>query len=196
MIFRCGDRHISLIHLFPHQHMGIEKDILLVSWAYSAFINSINALMGRCCSSFNDATYSETEATPIWHLHSSKMKIKSSVKCRKTVTLDGFSDKVWSEWGDSNSRHLAPKASALPTALHPDMKFSNCGQTCGQRRFLTSYRRGESAVGPGVPRLSGFSEATARTWASRSQSKRATNCATPGYFVGVFHFVAQSAFLL
>ena len=48
----------------------------------------------------------------------------------------------WAEWGDSNSRHLAPKASALPTALHPDMKFSNCGQTCGQRRFLTSYRRG------------------------------------------------------
>ena len=27
---------------------------------------------------------------------------------------------VWPEWGDSNSRHLAPKAGALPTALHPD----------------------------------------------------------------------------
>ena len=26
----------------------------------------------------------------------------------------------WSEWGDSNSQHLAPKASALPVALHPD----------------------------------------------------------------------------
>ena len=39
-------------------------------------------------------------------------------------------------------RPFVPKASALPTALHPDMKFSNCGQTCGQRRFLTSYRRG------------------------------------------------------
>ena len=26
----------------------------------------------------------------------------------------------WSEMGDSNSRHLAPKASALPTALIPD----------------------------------------------------------------------------
>ena len=25
----------------------------------------------------------------------------------------------WSEWQDSNLRHLAPKASALPTALHP-----------------------------------------------------------------------------
>ena len=25
----------------------------------------------------------------------------------------------WSEWGDSNSRHPAPKAGALPAALHP-----------------------------------------------------------------------------
>ena len=28
------------------------------------------------------------------------------------------------------------------------MKFSNCGQTCGQRRFLTSYRRGEKCCQP------------------------------------------------
>ena len=27
----------------------------------------------------------------------------------------------WSEWRDSNSRHPAPKAGALPTALHPEM---------------------------------------------------------------------------
>ena len=26
----------------------------------------------------------------------------------------------WSEWRDSNSRHPAPKAGALPAALHPD----------------------------------------------------------------------------
>ena len=26
---------------------------------------------------------------------------------------------LWSEWRDSNSRHPAPKAGALPTALHP-----------------------------------------------------------------------------
>ena len=29
----------------------------------------------------------------------------------------------------------------------------------------------------------GFQRATARTWASRTQSRRATNCATPGYEV-------------
>ena len=26
---------------------------------------------------------------------------------------------IWSGWGDSNSRHPAPKAGALPTALRP-----------------------------------------------------------------------------
>ena len=45
-----------------------------------------------------------------------------------------------------------PKASALPTALHPVMKFSNCGQTCGQRRFLTSYRRGGKCCQPKCPK--------------------------------------------
>ena len=29
----------------------------------------------------------------------------------------------WSKWRDSNSRHPAPKAGALPTALHLDMKL-------------------------------------------------------------------------
>ena len=34
---------------------------------------------------------------------------------------------IWSEWGDSNSRHLAPKASALPPALHLEMfDFNPC----------------------------------------------------------------------
>ena len=62
-------------------------------------------------------------------------------RVKKPLKSDDFRG-FWSEWGDSNSRHLAPKASALPTALHPVMKFSNCGQIWGQRRFLTSSRRG------------------------------------------------------
>ena len=57
----------------------------------------------------------------------------------------------WSEWGDSNSRHLAPKASALPTALHPVMKFSNCGQIWGQRRFLTSFSNEKYPASDSVP---------------------------------------------
>ena len=32
------------------------------------------------------------------------------------------------------------------------MKFSNCGQTCGQRRFLTSYRRGGKCCQPNCPK--------------------------------------------
>ena len=80
-------------------------------------------------------------------VHRFKQSNKTNKRtCQKTGPF------IWSEWGDSNSRHLAPKASALPTALHPDMKFSNCGQTCGQRRFLTSYRRGEKCCQPKCPK--------------------------------------------
>ena len=35
-----------------------------------------------------------------------------------------FINTFWSEWGDSNSRHLAPKCRALPVELHPDIHFS------------------------------------------------------------------------
>ena len=51
----------------------------------------------------------------------------------------------WSEWGDSNSQHPAPKAGALPIALHPDISFSLprlvpgifrvCGHSCGQTQI-------------------------------------------------------------
>ena len=54
--------------------------------------------------------------------------------------------------GDSNSRPDGPKPPALPTALIPDIKFFNCGQTCGQRRFLTSYRREERRRRPMCPK--------------------------------------------
>ena len=70
---------------------------------------------------------------------------------RRNCSKNGFRS-VWSEWGDSNSRHLAPKASALPTALHPVINFSNCGQTCGQRRLLTNCRRMEKCCQPMCPK--------------------------------------------
>ena len=75
-------------------YMGIEKEILLVSWGNSVFINSMNAQICRCYASFNDATYSETEATPMLHLHGSQTPTKPSDKCRKTAISVGFSDKV------------------------------------------------------------------------------------------------------
>ena len=48
---------------------------------------------------------------------------KCGKKLQKQVAFDETTCFCWSEMGDSNSRHLAPKASALPTALIPDMKF-------------------------------------------------------------------------
>ena len=46
-------------------------------------------------------------------------------KRRKTAISGGFSY-FWSEMGDSNSRHPAPKAGALPTALIPVIYFYGC----------------------------------------------------------------------
>ena len=47
-----------------------------------------------------------------------------------------------------NLRHPAPKAGALPTALHPDIEFScsaACSHSCGQSGFLARFGyRGKS----------------------------------------------------
>ena len=94
-----------------------------------------------------------------------------------------FINTIWSEWGDSNSRHLAPKASALPTALHPVIKFSNCGQTCGQRRFLTNGFAELVPASGSVPAGCGLRLFPSWMGGICSQSRRATNCATPGYEV-------------
>ena len=78
----------------------------------------------------------------------------------------------------------SPKASALPTALIPDLVIefcARCGQTCGQAVFLTTSTCGGSACiagvsrdcGPGIFRLEGG--------AARSQTRRDTNFAIPGY---------------
>ena len=84
---------------------------------------------------------------------------KTELKTQKNRLFRRFFCKIWSECGDSNPGPPAPKASALPTALHPVMKFSNCGQTCGQRRFLTSCRRGGKYCQPNCPKaFRGFRE--------------------------------------
>ena len=55
-----------------------------------------------------------------------------------------------------------------------------CGRRCGQARFFGSFSTGEFPPQSTVPRTSGSS--LSGEWMSRlsSQSKRATNCATPG----------------
>ena len=100
------------------------------------------------------------------------------------VVFDKTTCFCWSEMGDSNSRHLAPKASALPTALIPDLGFefcARCGQTCGQAVFLTISTCGGSACIAGVSRDCGHGIFRLEGGATRSQSRRATNCATPRY---------------
>ena len=60
------------------------------------------------------------------------MRFRLCLDCRHKNTLKNpengcFLTKTtvfsWSEWGDSNSRHLEPKSSALPTGPHPDIYF-------------------------------------------------------------------------
>ena len=50
----------------------------------------------------------------------SKQLLRRFRQSKKTPLKSMISEGLWSEMGDSNSRHLAPKASALPTALIPD----------------------------------------------------------------------------
>ena len=88
--------------------------------------------------------------------------------------------------GDSNSRHLAPKASALPTALIPDLVIefcARCGQTCGQAVFLTISACGGRACIAGVSRDCGHCISRLEGGATCSQTRRDTNFAIPGYSV-------------
>jgi hypothetical protein len=83
-------------------------------------------------------------------------------------------------------RHGTPKASALPTALIPDLGFefcARCGQTCGHGDFLTTSACGGSACIADVSRDRGHGIFRLALGASCSQSRRATNCATPRYEV-------------
>ena len=67
---------------------------------------------------------------------------ENAKKLEKTAVFNRKQRFLWSEWGDSNSRHLEPKSSALPTGPHPDNYYSirpfrnfrsNCGQISGHR---------------------------------------------------------------
>ena len=60
---------------------------------------------------------------------------------------------------------------------------SRCGQTCGQAVFLTISACGGSACIAGVSRDCGHGIFWLERGASCSQTKRATNCAIPGYLI-------------
>ena len=82
--------------------------------------------------------------------------------------------------------------------LHDTMRrgkkqvFRVCGRYCGQARFFGNFSTGEFPPQATIPKAFGIS--LSREWMSHlsSQSKRATNCATPGYGIVlsvVFHVV-------
>ena len=109
---------------------------------------------------------------------------KYGKKLQKQVVFNETTCFCWSEMGDSNSRHLAPKASALPTALIPDLGFefcTRCGQTCGQAVFLTTSTCERNACIAGVSRDCGHDIFRLEGGATRSQTRRDTNFAIPGY---------------
>ena len=60
---------------------------------------------------------------------------------------------------------------------------ARCGQTCGHGDFLTTSTCGGSACIAGVSRDCGHGIFRLEGGATRSQSKRATNCANPGFLV-------------
>ena len=138
---------------------------------------------------------------------------KYGKKLQKQVIFDKTTCFCWSEMGDSNSRHLAPKASALPTALIPDLVIefcARCGQTCGQAVFLTTSTCRGSACIAGVSRDCGHCISRLEGGATRSQTRRDTNFAIPGYsisaiisrrgrkskiFLSVVIYVVKAAFM-
>ena len=62
---------------------------------------------------------------------------------------------------------------------------SRCGQTCGQAFFLTISACGGSACIAGVSRNCGHSIFRLEVGATRSQTRRDTNFAIPGYSISV-----------
>ena len=106
---------------------------------------------------------------------------------KKTASEISRFQGLWSEMGDSNSRPDGPKPPALPTALIPDfwlLSFcARCGQTCGQAVFLTTSACGGSACIAGVSRDCGHGIFRLEGGATRSQTRRDTNFAIPGYSI-------------
>ena len=110
-----------------------------------------------------------------------------------------ISEGFWSEWRGSNSRPRGPKPRVLSAELHPDIQFLPLyhGERENQRFFcLWSFmwskpllwRFQQSEEIPQMQVSQGFAAfrlAPSRIPPRHSQSRRATNCATPGCSVEI-----------
>ena len=118
-------------------------------------------------------------------------------RIRKIPLKSMISEGFWSEWRGSNSRPRGPKPRVLSAELHPDIQFLSLyhGGEENQRffclwsfmwskpflyRFRQSKKIQQTQVSQG---FAGFRLAMSRIPPRHTQSRRATNCATPGYFV-------------
>ena len=91
----------------------------------------------------------------------------------------------------------APKPGAIPTSLYPDIQFLPLYHGGGEnQRFFCLWsfmwskailcrfqQLGQNQQTPVSQGFAAFHLALSRIQARHSQSRRATNCATPGYFV-------------
>ena len=112
-------------------------------------------------------------------------RFRQSGKIPKTQALQGFAAVrlTLSRIQPRHSQTTRATNCANPGFLGIQFCF-NCGQTCGQAVFLTTSTCGGSACIAGVSRDCGHGIFRLEGEATRSQSRRATNCATPRYEVG------------
>ncbi len=115
-----------------------------------------------------------------------------------------ISEGFWSEWRGSNSRPRGPKPRVLSAELHPDIQFLPLyhGEGDNQRFFcLWSFmwskpllrRFRQSKKIPQMQASQGFAAfhlTPSRIPTRRSQSRRATNCATPRYSIKPHYIIA------
>ena len=111
-------------------------------------------------------------------------RFRQSGKIPKTQALQGFAAfrLAPSRIPPRHSQTTRATNCANPGFLGIQFCF-NCGQTCGHGDFLTTSACGGSAFIAGVSRDCGHGIFRLERGATRSQSRRATNCATPGYSV-------------
>ena len=93
---------------------------------------------------------------------------------------------IWSEWQGSNLRPDGPKPPALPAAPHPEMEYEILFWSSKHvvwTTFEEILREQEKRDFLRVSRVSAFREKPTGLGLAHPQSRRATNCATPGYWV-------------
>ena len=113
-------------------------------------------------------------------------RFRQSGKIQQTQVLQGFAAfrLIPSRIQPRHSQTTRATNCANPGFL--GIQFcARCGQTCGQAVFLTTSTCGESACITGISRDCGHCIFRLEGGATRSQTRRDTNFAIPGYFFSI-----------